>query len=142
MRGLVPCIEWIMHRSSNVWRRWGTIADRDTAFAVLLELPGRFQQVARCGECGTRGLSKGNGLPSSRVEERLGVEGVDLRRATFEKNEDDPLGPGGEMRLPGGEGIGVAARASSANRRRGPANRTRGGAGKHFAAGEGGLPHD
>src|SRR5262249_10580025 len=72
------------------------IADLDAALSVFLEGEWRLEQRARFA----LGLSvaRGCGLPVVLVEQRLGIERVDLRRTAVEEEEDDVLCLCGEMR--------------------------------------------
>jgi hypothetical protein len=71
---------------------------------VLLEFPRRFQQVRRGGELHPR-LGKGIRLAVVAIQQRLGIERVDVRRAAFHEQKDDPLGPRRQMRRFGCERI-------------------------------------
>ena len=72
-------------------------ADHDPALAVLLELPGRAEQLARLGELDPR-LGEGERLAVVALEEGLVVERVHVRRPPLHEEEDDPLRPRREVR--------------------------------------------
>ena len=46
----------------------------------------------------TRGFANGKRLAVVALEQRLVVERIDVRRPPLHEQEDDPLGPGGEVR--------------------------------------------
>ena len=85
------------------------LADLDAALAVLVELPGRRQQVAGRRELELR-LGERQRLAVHLGELRLGVEGIDVRDAAVHEQEDDAPGPGREVRRPGGQRVGTARR--------------------------------
>ena len=80
------------------------LADRDAALAVLLEFERRAQQVAGLARNDAR-LGERQGLAVVAIEERLVIEGVDLRGAAMHEQEDDALGPRGKMRRARGQRI-------------------------------------
>ena len=72
------------------------LADLDPALAVLLEPKRRRRARPRLALRGQVPL--GQRLALVLLQERLGVEGVDLRRPTVQIDVDDMLGLGGEVR--------------------------------------------
>jgi hypothetical protein len=101
--------------------------DLDATLAVLLELPRRLEQIARGGELDTR-LGKRQVLAVALLQFRLRVEGVDLRGAPLHEQENDALGPRGEVRILGGEGLGGLSRRLFARQHRGQGQVTESGA--------------
>ena len=71
------------------------LADFEAGLAVAFELPGRAHERA----AGTVGadLGAGHGLAIVLSQGGLGVEGIYLRHAAIQKQEDDVFGFGGEM---------------------------------------------
>ena len=67
------------------------------ALAVPPELPGGGEELAGPIELDPRLLER-EGLAVVALEQRLVVEGVDLRRPAAHEEEDDPLGPGRKVR--------------------------------------------
>ena len=71
----------------------------------------------------------GGAWPAYLLQRRLGVEGIDVRRAAVHEQEDDPLRPRGEVRRPGGQRIRGDRRLRVADRSRvrrpGPAHELR-----------------
>ena len=74
------------------------VRDPEAALAVLLEFPGRSEQL------GGGGLSLADRFAGVARELRLVVEGIDVRRATFHAEEDDPPGRGGKCGALGASG--------------------------------------
>src|SRR4029079_11166721 len=87
-------------------------ADLDAAFAVLLKFPRRFEQVAGGGELHA-GFVEGKGLAVVTVEQRLGIERVDLRGTPRHEQKDDSFGLRREMWLTRRQGIDCLRRRSS-----------------------------
>ena len=79
------------------------LTDLDAAFAVLLE-PERRGQAAR-GFPLRRQVSLGQHLAFVLLQERLGIEGVDLRRTTVQVDVNDVLGFRREMGRMGCQGV-------------------------------------
>ena len=81
------------------------LADMRAAFAVLLKLKRRFEQVA-----GRRrndaGQSKRQRLTMIAFEQRFVIERIDLRRTAVHEQENDLFRPRRVMRRSGGEAIG------------------------------------
>lgn len=77
-------------------------ADGQPALAVVLKLPGRFEQFGCSGKLHARLLS-GVGLVVVTVEQRLGIEGVQVGRPPFHEKKNDALGAGWESGLPRSE---------------------------------------
>ena len=76
----------------------------------------------------TRASSNASILPSSRSRARLVVERIDLADAALHEQEDDPLGPGGEVRRPRGQRVAGAIHPPRPARRPGrpgPGGRSR-----------------
>ena len=73
-------------------------AHRNPALAVLLELPRRLEQVVRRRELNAR-LIERQRFAIVPIEQRLGVERIDLRRAALHEHEDHPLRPCRKVRL-------------------------------------------
>ena len=98
--GVSACIERMTQRSSTCSAVCGEdLADLDAALAVLLE-PERRPE-ARCRSCARCvRFPLGQRLACVLVQERLGVEGIDLRRSAVQEDVDDVLGLGGEVRRP------------------------------------------
>src|ERR1044072_2129287 len=82
------------------------LADLDAALPVWFEREWRLQQ--RAGLALGLEISGGRGLPVVFIEHRLRVEGIDLRRAAIEEQEDDVFGLGGKMRRLWSQRIQVA----------------------------------
>ena len=80
------------------------LAHRLAAFPVPAEFPGRLQQVPRLGK-GDLGLGERQGFAVHLRQLGFGIEGVDVRDAAVQEEEDDPLGPGAEMSRLGPERI-------------------------------------
>ena len=74
---------------------------RRDAISVLCAVPREV--------CAGLPMESGTGLPSSLVEQRLGVEQVDVARAAFHEKEDDRLGHRLMVRLLGSRGSSASA---------------------------------
>ena len=72
------------------------LADRDAALPVALELVRTRER--RAGLALRAEVFHRQQLAGVFLEDRLGVERVDMRRATVEKNMDHPLGLGQKVR--------------------------------------------
>jgi hypothetical protein len=70
------------------------VADRDAALSAWLEWKRRCQQLLRF----SLSVSAWHQLPVVLGERRLGIEGVHMGGSAVQEQEDDVLGPGGEMR--------------------------------------------
>src|ERR1700677_3445188 len=80
------------------------LADVHAATSVFAKTPGGGEQGAGRGE-GDAGPSRWIGLPVMALQERLVIEGVDVRWAAFHEQEDDPFGAGRKGRPARGERI-------------------------------------
>ena len=78
----------VVHALGDVGKEF---AHGDTGLPVFRELPRRFEQRARLGELHPR-LRTRVRFAVIAVQQRLGVEGIDLARAALHEQEDDPLG--------------------------------------------------
>jgi hypothetical protein len=78
------------------------LAHPSAALPVLTERPGAAQQVAGLGELHAW-LGLRERLAVVPLQERLVVEGVDLRRTAMHEEEDHALGAGRRVRQPGCE---------------------------------------
>ena len=85
----------------------------------------------------TRASSKASCLPSSLVEPRLVVVGIDVADAALHEQEDDPLGLRGEVRRLRGERVGGRGLVRSSRPGEGEGAEPAAGAGEPFAAGDG-----
>ena len=113
------------------------VADGQAALTVLLELPGRLQQVARAGELHPRFLA-GKRLAVVPLQRRLGIKRVHLRRAAVHEQEDDPLGLRLEVRRSHRQGSAVAFIAPGLRTQQSPQRQQAepvGGLPQHVAAG-------
>ena len=81
-------------------------AHRDSAFAVLAKLPGRFQQPAGVPFGESERSLEWQRLAVITVEQGLRIEGIQMRRPAVHEHEDHALGAGREMRLLRRHGIG------------------------------------
>ena len=82
------------------------LADPGSALAVLLKLPGRFEEVE--GFAGNDLWTlEGKWFPVVALQERLVVEGVDLRRPSVHEQENDSLCPSREVGCLRGQWVGA-----------------------------------
>src|SRR4051794_18542961 len=79
-------------------------ADGQSALPILFEAPRGLEQLAGLGKLDAR-LGEGIGLAIIALEQRLGVEGIDMARSAFHEQEDDAFGLGGKVRGLRGEWI-------------------------------------
>ncbi len=66
------------------------LTHRQTAFAMAFKPPGRFQQIALFGERDPRQIKRQR-FSAVAVQQRLGVEGVHMGRATLHEQKDNSL---------------------------------------------------
>jgi hypothetical protein len=119
------------------------VTDFNAAFSIFLEGKGRPESGP--GFAFGRQIRLGERLAMKLVEHRLGIEGIDVRRAAIHEEMDDALRLGGKMRRLGRERMHRNAGASRRFQQavgRHEAREAEGGeshatAGEEFAAGKG-----
>jgi hypothetical protein len=84
----------VIHVPGNVGEKF---TDMVTALAMPLEFPGRGQQVAGVGKSDAR-LVEGQRFAMITLQQRLVVEGVEMRRTALHEEKNDALGPRPKMR--------------------------------------------
>ena len=81
------------------------LADLDAAFAVPFERERRRQQLAALAAAVLRGQRLGQRFARVLGQFGLGIERIDVRRPAVHEQEDEPLGPRGEVRGLGSERV-------------------------------------